>query len=391
MQRTEMQTTEVQRSAARGRTKPARRLSAIAIVCAALVTSMAACSSTAASSSQGPAAVGGGGSDKALSQTSISISGNVNSGLELLYIAQGAGLFRKNGLSNVSIVGLGTQGADQIALVLGGHAQFVNINASLLLHSKSSGSDLVSVLNVRTAGSVAIVVSDSEAAKLHIPSANSTAADVKAQLAALKGSGLTIGVPSETGDNYSDIVGVASPNGLKVGSDIKISSLGGTANLLAAFKSGKVSAFSLTSPQTYVPNTVMIPLYRVDPVSSSTFTQLATTEAYVKAHPDVVQAVVDAYLEAAQEAQTNASGVMTYVSPLYTSGGVSDQALQQQIFKDALPQFGQPAITESLFDNALVLAKDTGSVNVAYGDFVDNTFVDNAIRQLKLPYTTSGG
>lgn len=373
------------------RDKRGRRGLVTAVLCAAIATLAAACTSSAGNRGSnglagpsGPA--DGAASGKSLSQKSISISGNVNSGLEALYVAQGAGFLQKNGLSKVSIVGLGTQGADQIALVLGGHAQFVNINASLLLHSKSSGSDLVSVLNIRTGGSVAIVVSQSEATKLHIPAANATTADVQAQLAALKGSGLTIGVPSETGDNYSDIVGVAKDNGLEVGSDVKVSSLGGTANLLAAFKSGKVSAFSLTSPQTYVSGTVMIPLYRVQPVSDSTFTQLATTSAYIKDHPDVVQAVVNAYLQASQSLQSSPNGAMTYVGQLYKSGGVSDTSLQQQILKDTIPELGHPAISEDLFNSALALAKNTGKVNVSYADFVNNTFVDNAIKQLNLPY-----
>lgn len=124
-----------------------------------------------------------------------------------MQVALGRGYYQQNGLKTVSIIGYGMQGADQIALLLGGHAHFLHSNSSLLLHEKSSGSGLVALMNVCTGGSIAVVVAKDEAQKLHIPSANSTEADVEAQLAALKGSGMEIGVPSETGDNYSDLIG----------------------------------------------------------------------------------------------------------------------------------------------------------------------------------------
>lgn len=305
-------------------------------------------------------------------------------------IAEGKQFYQKNGLQTVNIVGFGTQAADQIALLLGGHAQFLDVQSSLYLHSESNNPDMISLMNIRTGGSVSIVVSDAEASKLHIPSANTTEADVKAQLAALRGSGLEIGVPSETGDNYSDVVGVAKSAGLKVGpgGDITVSSLGGTANLQAAFQAGKVSAFSQTAPQTYVPNTVRIPLYMIPPASDQTFTQLVTTRAYEQAHPDVVQAVVDSYLEAMQYALGTPRGAVQYLSSAYKQAG-TPASLNYTVFSAAVPQFGTPVINQAMFNASIALADNTGKVSVNFQTAVNNSFVIKGITSLKLPYPTS--
>jgi ABC-type nitrate/sulfonate/bicarbonate transport system substrate-binding protein len=320
----------------------------------------------------------------------VSIAGNTDSGVEELYIANAAGFFAKNGIPSTKLVGVGSLAADQLALVLGGHAQFGNNSSSQLLHAASQGAPFVALMNLHWGGSVSIVISKTEAQKLHIPSANSTQADVEAQLRALKGSGLNIGVPSETGDNYSDVLAVATAHGLKVGSggDISISSLGGTANLLTAFKAGKISAFSLTAPQTYQPDTILIPVYDVPPVSTATLTELVSTKSFIKQHPDIVQAVVNSYLEAAQFARTNPAQALADVQPLYKAVGITDPTLQKEIFETAAPEFGQPAITQQMFDSAVSLAETTGKVTASFADYVDNSFVNKGIKELGLDFGT---
>jgi ABC-type nitrate/sulfonate/bicarbonate transport system substrate-binding protein len=365
------------------------------IVLAATVVASCSSSGTKVAASSAPGTAAKSGSGNPIGNSAVSISGSTNSGIEELYIANGGsptggGLFAKNGLQSDKLVGVGTVAADQLALVLGGHAQFGNNSSSQLLHAATENAPFVALMNLRSGGSAAIVLSAAEAQKLHVSASDGTPDSVKAQLAALKGSHLTIGVPSETGDNYSDVVAVATAQGLKVGKggDISITSLGGTANLLAAFKSGKVSAFCLTAPQTYQPNTVQIPLYDVPPVSTATLVELVATKTYVQQHPDIVQAVVDSYLEAAQLAKTDPATALADVRSLYKDGGVSDPALQSEIYKVAAGEFGQPAITQQMFDDAVSLASTTGKVTTTFGDYVNNTFVNNGIRSLGLSFPT---
>jgi ABC-type nitrate/sulfonate/bicarbonate transport system substrate-binding protein len=323
----------------------------------------------------------------------ITISSNFNSTPELMQIALGKKYYQANGFNSATVVGYGTTAADQLALVLGGHAQFTNGNSSPLLHAKSSGSDIVSLMNIRTGGAVAIVVKKATAKKLGIPTANKTEADVHKQLLALKGSHLEIGVPSATGDNAVNIVGIANKLGLTIGDsasdDLKITAFGGTANLATAFGTGKVDAFSNTAPSTYLPDTVYIPLYKAAPVSQEAALTLTSTSAFVKAHPDAVQAVVNSYLMAMKYAQDHPADAVKYLSDTYQQAGATPDQYTK-MFNEYVPELGQPVITKQMFNADLTLAKLAGEMKpITYESFVDNSFVIKGIKQLGLNYPTA--
>ena len=368
-----------------GRGKAAALASMLALGLAALT----GCQATSgATSSASP-----GGSAGPLSMPDISISSNFNSTPELSQIALGKKYYQANGLNSATIVGYGTTAADQLALVLGGHAQFTNGNSSPLLHAKSSGSDIVALMNIRTGGAVAIVVKKATAKKLGIPSANKTEADVHAQLLALKDSGLEIGVPSATGDNAVNIVGIAKKLGLTIGDgaghDLKITAFGGTANLATAFGTGKVDAFSNTAPSTFVPDTVSIPLYKAAPVSQEAALTLAATSAFIKAHPDVVQAVVNSYLTAMKYAQDHPNDAVKFLSDTYQQAGATPDQYKE-MFDQYVPSLGQPVITKEMFNADFTLASLAGEMKpVSYKDFVDNSFVIKGIKDLGLKYPTA--
>ena len=333
------------------------------------------------------------GSNAPLSVPDITISSNFNSTPELMQIALGKKYYQANGFNSATVVGYGTTAADQLALVLGGHAQFTNGNSSPLLHAKSSGSDIVSLMNIRTGGAVAIVVKKATAKKLGIPTANKTEADVHKQLLALKGSHLEIGVPSATGDNAVNIVGIANKLGLTIGdsasADLKITAFGGTANLATAFGTGKVDAFSNTAPSTYLPDTVYIPLYKAAPVSQEAALTLTSTSAFVKAHPDVVQAVVNSYLMAMKYAQDHPADAVKYLSDTYQQAGATPDQYTK-MFNEYVPELGQPVITKQMFNADLTLAKLAGEMKpITYESFVDNSFVIKGIKQLGLNYPTA--
>ena len=333
------------------------------------------------------------GSTGPLSMQDISISSNFGSTPELSQISLGKKYFQADGLHSVTIVGYGTTVADQIALVLGGHAQFVNGDSSPLLHAKSSGSDLVSLMNIRVGGSTALVVKKATAKKLGIPTANTTVADVRKQLLALKGSHLEIGVPSTTGDNAVNLVAIANKLGLTTGNsataDIKITAFGSQQNTLTAFGTSKVDAFSSTAPSTYLPDTVYIPLYRAAPVSQEAAVTLSATGAFIKAHPDVVQATVDSYLMAMKYAQDHPSDAVKLVANTYQqAGAMPDQ--YSEMFNQYVQAAGQPVITKKMFQANYDIAGLAGALKpISYASFVDNSFVIKGIKQLGLNYPTA--
>ncbi|HEY4224306.1 MAG TPA: ABC transporter substrate-binding protein [Pseudolysinimonas sp.] len=352
------------------------------------VAALTGCQATSAGSSASPT-----GSTGPLSMPDISISSNFGSTPELSQIALGKKYYQANGLNSATIVGYGTTVADQIALVLGGHAQFVNGDSSPLLHAKSSGSDIVSLMNIRVGGSTALVVKKATATKLGIPSANSTTAEVKKQLQALKGSHLEIGVPSATGDNAVNLVAIANELGLTTGSsasdDITITALGSQQNTLTAFGTGKVNAFSSTAPSTYLPDTVYIPLYKAAPVSQEAAVTLSSTGAFIKAHPDVVQATVDSYLMAMKYAQDHQSDAVKLVASTYQQAGATPDQYSK-MFDQYVQAVGQPVITKKMFQANYDIAGLAGALKpISYASFVDNSFVIKGIKQLGLNYPTA--
>ena len=333
------------------------------------------------------------GSIAPLSMPDVTISSNFNSTPELSQIALGKKYYQANGLSSATVVGYGTTAADQIALVLGGHAQFINGNASPVLHAVSSGSDLIALMNIRVGGSTALVVKKATAKKLGIPSANTTVADVRKQLLALKGSHLEIGVPSATGDNAVNLVAIANNLGLTTGNaagdDIKITPFGSQTNMATAFGTGKVDAFSSTAPSTYLPDTVYIPLYKAAPVSQEAALTLAATSAFIKAHPDVVQATVNSYLMAMKYAQDHPSDAVKYLSDTYQQAGATPDQYSK-MFDQYVPELGQPVITKKMFQANYDIASLAGQMKpVSYSSFVDNSFVIKGIKDLGLKYPTA--
>ena len=333
------------------------------------------------------------GSAGPLSMPDIAISSNFGSTPELSQIALGKKYYQANGLTSATIVGYGTTVADQIALVLGGHAQFVNGDSSPLLHAKSSGSDLIALMNIRVGGSTALVVKKATAKKLGIPTANTTVADVRKQLLALKGSHLEIGVPSTTGDNAVNLVAIANDLGLTTGNsasaDIKITAFGSQQNTLTAFGTGKVDAFSSTAPSTYLPDTVYIPLYRAAPVSQEAAVTLSATGAFIKAHPDVVQATVNSYLMAMKYAQDHPNDAVKLVASTYQQAGATPDQYSK-MFNQYVQAVGQPVITKKMFQANYDIASLAGQMKpVSYSSFVDNSFVIKGIKQLGLKYPTA--
>ncbi|HZP96397.1 MAG TPA: ABC transporter substrate-binding protein [Candidatus Limnocylindria bacterium] len=365
------------------------------VVCAmlgAVAVVIAACggSAPATSGSDTPAQESASAAAKPLSMSTVILTANFNSTLELYYIADAEGFFKQQGLTDMRQEGFGTQGADQIALLLGGHAQFINIGTSLLMNAAASGSPIVSVMNVAHSGSVAVVLNPKIAADKHIPTANKSAADAIAQVKALKGTKLKIGTPSATGDNFSDAATVFKANGLTLGpdGDVDLQALGGTSNMLAGYKAGKIDGYVLTAPQTFVADAVTIPLYLVPPLAGTAFVQLATTKDMIQNHADVVQAVVNSYLRAAQFATKNPAKSLADVKPLYEAAGVKDEATQKQVFDQTASELGTPANTRAMFDEALALAGYTAKspLKLDFTAFVDNRFVNAGIKSLGLPY-----
>jgi NitT/TauT family transport system substrate-binding protein len=342
---------------------------------------VSACSSASQTSAGSPASGGVSGSD-ALSMSSVkSIVASGDPMIELTGLAKG--YFADEGLT-VS-PSRTTSGSTDVALLVSGSVQFM-LGGSAAIIAKQAGAPVKVIMAVNKGSDETLDVSKKFASAHNIPqTAATTPAQVNSQLEALKGSHITIGVTNTTGDGYNYLAAALRSRGLTIGpgEDVNIISTGGAPQLVAAYETGKIDAFSITPPYTARPDSVQIPLSLVTPDSGSAFFYVLTTDAMISQHPDTVQAFINAMVKSWQFATTSPAQAEAAAAPLYAKyNGTYTPAQIQTVFQQLSKDWSSVELSTSEFAstlNIVKLAQPSQKLTVTYADTVDNTFVEKAL------------
>jgi ABC-type nitrate/sulfonate/bicarbonate transport system substrate-binding protein len=341
---------------------------------------VSACSSASQTSAGSPASSGGSGSD-ALSMSSVkSIVASGDPMIELTGLAKG--YFTDEGLS-ISATRTSASSSD-VAELVSGSAQFI-LGGSAAIIAKQAGAPVKVIMAVDKGSDETLDVSKKFAAAHNIPLTSSTPAQVNSQIEALKGSHITIGVTNTTGDGYNYLAAALRSRGLTIGpgKDVNIISTGGAPQLVAAYQTGKLDAFSITPPYTARPDSVQIPLSLVTPDSGSAFFYVLTTDSMISQHPDTVQAFINAMVKSWQFATTNPAQAEAAAAPLYVKyNGTYTPAQIKTVFQQLSKDWSSVVLSSSEFASTLKvvgLAQPTQKLTVTYADMVDNTFVEKAL------------
>lgn len=156
------------------------------------------------------------------------------------YVAEQAGYYEDAGL-NAEIADLGG-GAEAIAAVLGGSAEISLTSFPSVVAAKDEGAPVKAFASVMTQYGSNVVMSPEAARKAGVTESSPAGEKIRA----LKG--LTIGITSPGSATDQLMQYMLAQEGLDPESDVKLMPMGDSGSILAAFKKGRLDAFTLSSP-----------------------------------------------------------------------------------------------------------------------------------------------
>lgn len=343
------------------RKRGARRLGALSVV--ALLATVTACSSSAGGGASGGSGGSSGGSD------SLTISYSEKVGDELpLWIAEDAGIFKKNHL-NVTLKYI--TGKNGIPALLSGQTQIASIGGSEALSAEAQGADLKYLLTL-------------------VPEYDFTfwTQPKDASASALKGQ--RVGITSTSGSLYIGTVLSLKQLGLSP-SDVQIVPLGSVPNVNSALISGTVAGSASHPPDTYkfqqhgLKELVDLPSKHIP----AAMTGFAVQNSYLSGHKDAVQRAVTSILEAIKMEKSDKAYTEKEMAKFM---GVTDKGEADYTYKfyaqTLAPSVPVPAVSQFAATKTALAKKDAqvGSVNL--NDLVDPALVQTAAKQLGI---SSGG
>jgi ABC-type nitrate/sulfonate/bicarbonate transport system substrate-binding protein len=362
-----------------------------AIVAGALL--VASCSSSAKSSGNG----GGSGSSSADgggSTASISIAGSFGADFGLAEIADQAGFFKQQGL-NVKLVNSGGFSAAnlQSAFLAGTYTFEIGAAASQML-AVAAGGQFKAVMGIDIGQQTQIAIAPDVAKKFHIPSAGSTPAETTAQIMALKGTKITIGVSNTSSPGYNQIVACFAALGLdaKNGTDVVMKPLGNTSTLAPALAAGKIDAFTLPPPISDVKGATIINIGNIEPLHSATGLYMMALNKTITGQAPVVQKTINAMVQAWQYAKDNPDKAQPMLAAMYEANGIksTDDPEAKIVYQDDAKYWVTPDMPQSSFANALkILEVGQGkTIKLTYDQMIEDSFVKKAISDLKISVPT---
>ncbi len=338
----------------------------------------AACSSGGDSSSSDTSA----GGSAPLSQSSITMLATTQAFDAPTVIALKKGYFDEVGLDVE--VRRDTSGADMVAAVVGGSAQVGLLSTTPPLAAAAQGAGVKAIGVAGHATELSMVIDKEAAQRAGIPENGS--ADEK--LRALADSGLKIAVGAPGSGTYVQVGSLLSARGIDPDQAIQREALEGPASFIAAFRRGDVDGFVWIPPTTIQveeDEIVRIDFRELDEYKGLDFIVLITSDSMISAHPDTLQAFCDAWVRGWNDAVENPTEAAQILKEdLFPD---LDMTLVERSFESSRTNFGPtPAITRSGFDKAVALSNlgRPTPINVSYDEFVDNTFMNNAITEAGL-------
>jgi ABC-type nitrate/sulfonate/bicarbonate transport system substrate-binding protein len=346
----------------------------------ALTAGVAACASSASTTGGSPA--------QQSSQMSVTITSPATENSYAIWVAQAEGFFTGQGL-NLKLIPSSSGGADTIAVVASGSAQFAVEDALVPTNAIEKGADIKYVLMPETGDAQQLSISEKAPGASKIKAASSATA----QLKALKGSHYTIGVSTVASSSYSFLYTATHLYGLSTasGGDVSINTLGTPQNEIVAIKAGKVDAVAGVPPTTTQEGTFSIPMDEISPFGQMAGSWLLGNDKFIAAQPKATQAVVTALVQACNFiAKNSAKAEQDVVKALQAADPTITTKKAESNFQASLPHFMSPYPAQGAYQ---LLAKLTnGSPPAgpfpAYTTAVDPSFAKAALVKLGLPVPT---
>jgi ABC-type nitrate/sulfonate/bicarbonate transport system substrate-binding protein len=347
----------------------------------ALGLGLAACSSGSGSGGSSGASPG----STVLSMSTVKVAGYEGSvNWASLWAAQAEGYFKQQGLT-VDFVNTQASASSMVAAAIGNSYQFIATDPVGLPAAIQNGAEVRSILTTDVGATDDLALSQKAAAAHGIPTTGTAA-----QLKALKGSHLTIGVVSTSAGSYLDLLAVLKTQGVTAGTgsntDLKIESVGSLSDEAAGLAAGHLDGIVNIYPNTELPNTVHIMYGSTSPVSLEPPLTITTSEGLITSHPDTVQAFVTAVAEGWQYTKEHPTQAEAISAAQFPQFGITDPAKITTLFDlDQQHRSPTPAITAAEYSAIEQVLQAAGTpTTVAYSGFADSSFINKAITQLKL-------
>jgi ABC-type nitrate/sulfonate/bicarbonate transport system substrate-binding protein len=328
---------------------------------------------------------------KHLSLSSITLSAPEVPASEVNWVAQFQGFFKDQGLDITFQPG--ASNAAQIASILAGSAQFIVNSPVSDLPAVQQGGPLRGIFQVNLDAPGEFVLTQAAATQYGVPSTGNSEAGALKQLTALKGSHISVGISNATSSSYGQLLYLAEQHGLTGGiscstCDLNFQSVGTTAAMTAGIQANKLQSITNVPPVTVIPSstpTVTIEIWRIPPETQLAADYMLTTSSMIAQHPDTVQAVVTAMLQAMffikahpnQAEKDLATGLTNYAS-------ITSPEEQEYLFSDYQGFFHSPYPAKKYFDVAVAMSNVTLPTpnTVTYSQFVVTKFVTKAAALL---------
>lgn len=290
-----------------------------------------------------------------------------NLGYINLYVGQHAKIFEKYGLKlNVSAAGGDTQA---FAAVLGKSAQFAIGDATMAQMSREQGGPGLVVGTV--------------VQRAHYFGVSKKLSPIKDPK---QFKGLTFVTSPEPNTNFSVTKKILEDNGLKLGGDTKIlqvnpgteiaAMLAGQADIAVAYQPSVANAMSQGAKVVFDFASYMGPFCN---------TGIMVLPEYAKAHPDVVQALVNAFEEASRLAYAKPDFAKEVARKEFPDlpAAVVNKAIEMQF------EFKIPAqsvkVDQKQWENLIAMQKYLGNVKgtIPFKDMIDNSYAEKAAKTVK--------
>ncbi|MCU1491156.1 MAG: hypothetical protein JWM85_2561, partial [Acidimicrobiaceae bacterium] len=317
-----------------------------------------------------------------------------------IWMAARAGFFKQQGITNVNMLNTSLGGAAQAALLLSGASQFVEAGASSLLAADQVGGSVRAIAALDYGSTEEVAITQTAANAHHIPATAANAAQAKAQLLALRGSHLNIAVTTTSSDAVTWFGAELKMNGLTFdttpsgSADVNLVPIGSPATAFAAVTAGREDGIALTPPYTVVtsPPTITIPVHLLPPANQAVWGVVCVDQSFITQHGDVVQAFMNALVEANHFAKLHPQHAYKLYTDMMTASGITSPEEIQYLWAANHVEWLNLIPTKSGFTKLVTLINTTGitSISVPFTTFVNNKFAINAYKNngLAVPTTT---
>lgn len=279
-----------------------------------------------------------------------------------LWIASDAGYFKKRGL-DVTVRYLPAQ--EGVPAILTGEVQVAGIGASDAASAVAQGAKLTLVATLTP-----------------VYTFQFWARPDHASASTLKGQ--RVGITSTTGSLYAGTLLALKQLGLTT-SDVVLTPLGGAVNVNSALLAGSVVAAASHPPATYqfaragMIDLVDLPKSKIPSVSAG----LWVTQAYIQAHRDVVQSIVDAVVEALHREKSDRAYAEDEISAHL---GVKDKGeldfTYEFYLNEILADEPVPDAAQIKGDVDALVASNPKVKNLDIASMLDQSFVRNATASI---------